>query len=445
MLSLPSEIITAILQNADSHKDLKHTRLSCKRLDGIAAKLLFREVTVVPHVDSFEQLLQLSKHPLLRRHVKSLVYDTRTIWVPANLLELEIDADPLHQLSGDTPASRLRLRSSLRYHDEQTFRTEEQTGQELQYLLRVFESLPSLKAIEIRNIEGPWVGGPALPHFYERMSKQLGENHESRFASMGEITRRTRLVLLCAYVSDLKLEHLRLEDVKWDDLFSFGEVREVSRYLEVLTQNLSAKLVERGCVGFSSNPGSWADIYRVVAHMLNLKSLELRFGSAIVWGEKDGERALLWGPLFLDLYLPRLQTLRLERFTASAHELLGFLLKNSASLTSLTIEDARLLRELGKPRPSWPNVIRRLQDGLHLEKACLEGVLSNGGDHYWSRPRLSQGEIEVRGKRNLKSQAEYFLVHGGDCPLDRAIARDSSAGEPMQPLWRVTNLFTCPI
>ena len=159
MLSLPSEIITAILQNADSRKDLKHIRLSCKCLAGIAVELLFREVTVVPHVDSFEQLLKLSEHALLRRHVKRLAYDTRTISAPADL-ELHIDADPLHRLSRDTPASRLSLRSCLKYHDQQTFRTVDQRGQEPQYLLRVFESLPSLKAIEIRNVEGAWSERP---------------------------------------------------------------------------------------------------------------------------------------------------------------------------------------------------------------------------------------------------------------------------------------------
>ena len=54
------------------------------------------------------------------------------------------------------------------------------------------------------------------------MSKQLGENHESHFASTVKVTHGTRLVLYCAYLWDLKLEHLRPEDVKWDNLFSLG-------------------------------------------------------------------------------------------------------------------------------------------------------------------------------------------------------------------------------
>ena len=49
--------------------------------------------------------------------------------------------------------------------------------------------------------------------------------------------------------------------------------------------------------------------------------------------------------------------------------------------------------------------------------------------------------MEVKEKRNLKSQVEDFLVQGGDCPLDHAVARARSTTEPMQPLWRGDESF----
>ena len=166
ILSLPTEILTVIVQNVGTRNNLKLVRLSCKRLSSIAAECLFEEVVVVPHEDSFEQLLKLSDHATLSQHVKCLVYDTCTMLEPDDVW-LEINANPVLRLYWEVPSRRLRLRSFLKYHDEHTFRTVEQVGQEMQYLIRVFESLPSLKAVKIRSPKWYGIEITGLSRFYE--------------------------------------------------------------------------------------------------------------------------------------------------------------------------------------------------------------------------------------------------------------------------------------
>jgi hypothetical protein len=444
MLSLPSEVIGIILQNAGSRRDLKHVRLSCKRLASIGAECLFKEVTVVPHEDSFEQLLKLSDHPTISKYVKSLVYDTRTISTPEDV-QLDINADPIRKLYWETPTKRLYLRSFLKYHDEHTFRTVEETGHELRYFLRIFESLPSLKAIKITNGEGHGVEVARLPRFYERMRNHMGKDHARYFSSTGKITHRTRSVLLCAYVSGLELENLQLQDVKWVDFFTFREVREVSRYVNVLSKTLSRRLVAR-CAhkpgfqvwaqGMDTEVETVAVLTQAVDSLLTLKSLDLRFGNSNVsiWMERSEDRSMLWD-LALPRDLPKLQVLKLSWFTATEDDLVDFILGNSPTLTSLTIQHARLLKKLGQPRACWVDVIRRLQQGLRLEKACLEGVLSNGGKQYWHASASHQDKMEANGLQSLKGSIEQFLVHGGRCPLYPTIVPGVVNGPTNQVLW----------
>ncbi len=52
-------------------------RLSCKTLVSIAEPILFFDVTVVPCMGSFSEILELSQHPSLEQHVRRVTYDGR--------------------------------------------------------------------------------------------------------------------------------------------------------------------------------------------------------------------------------------------------------------------------------------------------------------------------------------------------------------------------------
>lgn len=446
ILSLPTEIITAVLQNVAARKDLKLVRLTCKHLSSIAAARLFAEVTVVPHEDSFEQLLKLSDHSTLRKHVRSLIYDTRTMLEPEDV-QLEINADPVLRLYWEGPSKRVRLRSFLKYHDEHTFRTVERTEQEMRYLLRLFESLPSLRAIKLRNTKGYDIERVGLPRFYDRMSKQMGEHHSKYFNSMVRTTHRTRSVLLCAFASELQLDHLQLEDLDWEELFSFADVRAESRYFKVLTRTLSARLPDRYACKRAAPSLDWAKILSRAADCVrHVKSFDLRFGNRDSWSENSEASSVILIPGLLPHLVPTVRTLRLEGFVAAADDLVNSILGLSPTLTSLTIVHARLLKEAGRPRACWVDVIQRLQRGLRLHKACVEGALSNGGRHYWYASTSAQLEMQARGERSLKSQIEDFLVQGGPCPLDRAVFPRLPADLREQPLWRGDeSFFLCKV
>jgi hypothetical protein len=260
---------------------------------------------------------------------------------------------------------------------------------------------------------------------------------------MKRITHRTRSVLLCAYMSGLKLDHLRLEDVNRDEMFSSADLREESRYFKVLSENLSARLAEK-YVGEKESYSSleWGIVLsRVIESLLNRKSLDLRFGNIRFWSESREDRSLLSKSEPLWFHLPTLQALRLEEFTATADDLVASILRNCATPTSLSIVDARLLQKAEQHSACWVNVIKRLQQGLRLEKASVEGILRNGGTSYWLVSTSDQLKIEAKGIRSLKGQVEDFLVHGGQCPLDRAFLPGILMGQPKQPLGRGDKSF----
>jgi hypothetical protein len=77
-------------------------------------------------------MLKLSDHATLSKHIKSLIYDTQAMLEPEDV-QPEVNADlmlKLHWEVGDCVSA-----LSFKYHDEHTFRTAEQTEQEMLYLL----------------------------------------------------------------------------------------------------------------------------------------------------------------------------------------------------------------------------------------------------------------------------------------------------------------------
>ena len=127
------------------------------------------------------------------------------------------------------------------------------------------------------------------------MGKQMGQHHSGYFGPMRRTTHRIQSVLLCAFVCNLKLEHLRLEDVNWDELFSFADVREESKYFKVLSHTISARLPETYAWDKATN--FWPDwgsvLSQAVDTVLKVKSFSLRIGGVDFWGESSEERALI--------------------------------------------------------------------------------------------------------------------------------------------------------
>jgi hypothetical protein len=75
LLQLPSGLLQDICSYL-SVQELRHIRSSCRRLALVGTEMLLPEVEIFYTMASLKRLEEISLHPVLRLHVRSLVYTT---------------------------------------------------------------------------------------------------------------------------------------------------------------------------------------------------------------------------------------------------------------------------------------------------------------------------------------------------------------------------------
>lgn len=427
LLSLPVEILIVVLEYVHG-RDLKNARLTCKALAPVAEEHLFREFVLVPHMDSFRLLLKLARHATLSKHVEGLVYDTRMLLCPFNIM---METEATGQLRDKSNQNSSNLRATLKHHETLSFKTVEQTEKEIRYLIRAFKYLPSLTRFTVRGVSQDNNTYAGLPHFYQRIVDGTGDllDHNN-FGAMGKLTHRTRSVLLAAFVAGKQLQELCLEDVVWRQFFDLSELREPTRYLRLVSSIIGDLWNGEFKEWYHTQEDRTAFLNHVLDKTIHAESLHLQITSKDVSIPHRRDESLFTPTGTILSTHRKLERLHLTKFTASEDELLQTLLEHSATLFSLTIEDARLLTKRptvldDAPRPAcWIRVLEELAAGLNLQTFALCGTLSNGGNQKWHLSAAHQLKIERNGETSLKTSVESFLVHRGDFPQELRLATD---------------------
>lgn len=100
-LILPQELLLAILECLEK-KDLKQVRLVSKLWCPVATELLFDRIYFSAHEKDLDVFNKIGGHPLLRKAVRELVYDTTTFRDPPNYdAYYDIQAAEMRLLASD--------------------------------------------------------------------------------------------------------------------------------------------------------------------------------------------------------------------------------------------------------------------------------------------------------------------------------------------------------
>ena len=219
--------------------DLKRLRLTNSYYSSIAEEWLFREIVVVPHRDSLRQLIKVAMHRDLKKHVHTIVYDTR---MPISFEDIIMEYNATHTGLTRQGGSANSVICFFKAHQARFFTTVQRTELELEYLLHAFSRLPALRTVVVTSRTGQSsTATTLLPRFYQRMVDKVDGLQECHFCAAQRATNIARSVLLAAYAAGLRLQRLRLENVNWAQLYDLTELREPSRYLAIVRRSLLTK------------------------------------------------------------------------------------------------------------------------------------------------------------------------------------------------------------
>ncbi|MCJ1265140.1 hypothetical protein MMC22_005015 [Lobaria immixta] len=158
---------------------------------------------------------------------------------------------------------------------------------------------------------------------------------------------------------------------------------------------------------------------QVIADARDIKTLKLCFGELPM--ERSDHVMKLHQLLRYRSRWPVLQRLVLEGFNTTEYAFKRFLKSHAASLKFLGISNMEfpLLGDGDteqQPTGSIVSLIKFLQFSLNLEHVEFSGTLCNHWDEGWV---VNWDNEFTHDEHCLRSRIQRFIVHGGDCPLQR--------------------------
>lgn len=408
-------------------QDLKRMRLVCKTLDFSAQKALFRVVWIRANIDSFHKLDLISRHPLLRHHVK-IVYHS------GEMLYDYPDFDRWNErLGGELYlpwASRDVLRESFtledlnyhylkyRHHTEgQNYLNTDDNAKLL--LIKAFGKLPQIDSVEFasRDVEPegeimerkPWSFLTAIGR--ETLSEPCSicgwEHHTKQFVALVQAASQS-----CKNLTTIKGAGLGWE--------IFDEPNQLQKMLQKV-KHVQHLILEIPNSRMFDLKGHRRKLARIIADAPDLKTLELSFGELPFLERLDDDVMKLHQLLKNRSHWPILQRLSLQAFNTTEKAFRKFLKSHAASLKSLGISNMEfpLLGDYDteyKSAGSIASLIKFLQSSLKLEHVEFSGSLCNHWDEGWI---VNWDNEFTHDEHCLRSHIQRFIVHGGDCPLQR--------------------------
>lgn len=380
---------------------------------------------------SFQNLLEISKQPHLRNHVKCLSYE-------GGILQ-SVDFDESWRraaLKYNRNLTPEQLRDGYNKYKEAISEREDFSNTRSDYamLAEAFRNLPNLKAIDLEI-------GVADPCYSRAMEAAFGPtlvmpgvlpywpSYSERFPfRSGNLELASLLFALAS--AGTKLEDLTLKNL------GFGVLDNFSRYEELLPSIfLNLKHLS---LSFDP-PNSWYPDSQPLHHRQavlgkalrlaeGLESLHLdcrydRYGWCKEPWKRDGLR-VAFERLAGKMTWPRLQYLSLSTLDTDEDFFFDFMWRHASSLKSLHLENLRLTRG------TWEATFRKMQACLRLQQCGIASdPFVNGNSEEGGGPELvimgsylGRGHVQILGdKKPLREKIEDFFLRGGVDPfLDKA-------------------------
>jgi hypothetical protein len=395
--SLPTELIESIAAHLDIHsaRSLRLTNSSFNQQTMHEFKRrFFHTRTVQWHMDSLQQLDDLTSHPHFQGCMRNLVVDATPTFA-IRLWELEkgiVDAAAQQDFEKRTELQ--SIHSKIEEEAEDAARYWSETRHDQKLLTSVFTRQQNL---------------PSITFAYNGMNKNhllFGRRYCEN--SQNEMSRPFVSTMAALVTSRLHVQSIGLDTERRYGAISIGRLESISpilaRFDDAFLKLESLKLNLRDWrypdEGFEMPAGRAPFVVRFLSKFRNIRILELSCYSSL-------EENIL-ADMALHCKFPRMESCKLDLFRIrSVNDLFDFLEPSKSSLRSLCLSHTVLKDE----ETEWNQVLRRIASDLTLDKAEFKGLFMRLGARvgFDGSPR---GTLLVKGpglSEQLKKHAKYLV------------------------------------
>lgn len=436
---LPPEVAELICYSIDE-KDVPNLRLVSKFWNNIATRFLLGNVNLVFKPESFQRLLDISRHPLISKHITSLYYEPNTLddyttqydW-ESNIIN-NSDTGAFGALPGPDASERelrawrrniTKIRERPRHNYSRSYLekaykeytrmyAEQEELRRRDYGLQEFSDamsrLPNLSEICMNHGWAIYVRRKdAINAFAAGLHYAGGDYCGIPFMSS---------LLLAVHEAGIKLSILQLGSVDWKFLQQSDEVLERMKstlyYLTTLELAISTGMDQSGndigveipkCRRYLSKNAKLAEF---LAAAPNLKNLTISFD----WYEPFCPAEL--NQTVGSTTWPCLESITWENIDATSENINCFFERHASTLKHVTMRTMRLLEG------TWIETLQKVNKVLNLKSAYIRGDLlgENPPQHWDLEPDLWAEHTDSRSQGNRTRKAiQDFLLQGGSCPL----------------------------
>ncbi|KAK9321775.1 hypothetical protein V1517DRAFT_159991 [Lipomyces orientalis] len=422
--------------------DLKNVTLVCRCWANAARPILFRTVFLRISLQSFERLQEIARHNTLRKYVRKISYDGRTldgraaregfqVWLTCRAgTGLGLDWKATRELVSRVDVKELERCYSnyLCYLFGQEYILRRSNEKEM--LVNALQKLPGLEAIQyvVPRDMRPSRIAPPLDSLSPSAREILAEpqDYPGYRESEGHFWTLLQSACLSGHAQQLRtVQGSRLDLERWNAAAaeSLSDCYEALPNLEQLS--LEFDFAQR-------SDGDAAMLARIIARVLGLESLRLSFDE-FSW---DHPHAVIHLPQVIDetIRWEYLRRLSLQAVATTEGCLRSLLQRHARSLRSLELsnikfEDAAIPNQ--DRRGSWIQFIHFLRQTLSLEHVRFNGCFSNSWNEAWiTRDADDERLFDLSGVSApypddcLKYRIERFVTHGGVSPFTARTVKD---------------------
>ena len=419
MERLPIEIASLICRFLPA-ADVPNARLTSKFLCDVATPFLLSEICLTSSRVSFDRLLEISRHPVIRQHITSLSYEPLSL--PMYHLkrhwEDAVRAGNFHQCAQE----QLELDEgwasySTMYH---TQGAPHDCSLRAGKIYMLMSNLPKLAAIRTSP-------GTGIVRREDRHQEAFASALHSFVHNPGDFEavaiHHLRELLMEAHRANLSLEKIQLTDAHWR--FLQAEDFDFHRMVEALKSVRHFDIHINTCI-FHAPEGAENETMQCFEYLKTSRRLIRLI---------EGSQLLNTLIVACDIFVPicpaqlkyavgntkwaHLATVSFNNVDADEDSWVAFFCRHQETLRDVRFGSIRLLSG------EWVSALQRMRQVLRLSSASVLGILwATGPRQYWvlglhdpkTGVKIAPDEMKWQCNRTRKAVQDY-LLGGGDCPL----------------------------
>ena len=399
LYSLPTEMAEAVVDYL-SLTDFKQLRLVCSTLHQQSMhqfrERYFQQISLTWSIESFQSLLEVSRHPYFGLAIKHLAIDS----TPSYAIRLW----KLNRQAIETPDHDLENRlnneeDSLSYEAERMSKYWSETLHDQKDLIQFFKHVRYLDSVTFA---------------FDGMDRHLG-----KFARMycersrNEMSRPFVTTMAAIAISGVTVKNVYLHKVRNYGAISIGRLESLSPFLSKFQgafENLDTLQInlrdwrypEEGFEPLTGTVPKAPFVVRFLSKCVNIRRFEVSCFSSL---END-----MFSELAKHCKFPRMEYCRLELFRIfSMEDLPNFLIGSKSSLRTLSLSHFVLRDESA----TWADLLRRLASDLNLETLELKSLFTRRGARLGIADGPIKGTLVLSGPdfiKNLEYYAENLVA-----------------------------------